>query len=164
MRAATTATKSSVEQVAAWAKAKGIAMDKVQVSDDLATGQPLLIAAKDIGAGEAVVTVPEGNWLSSEAVKKSAIGPAVAGLEPWLQIALLLVHERFVKPSQEWGPYVSALPATPPSPLFWTAEQQAMLKGTQLMDSLMGYRCVRFVLHGPHDACIQVAPPQRHCM
>ena len=105
-------------------------------------GLPILVAARDTGAGEAVLSVPDSQWLSPQAVSKSVLGPHVAGMEPWVQLALLLVHERFVSASPAWGPYVASLPLKPSTPLFWTEEQSSMLQGTQMMESLQGYRCV----------------------
>jgi len=155
-RQATAVATAGLEQLQAWAKSKGVDTSKVQISTDLASGQAILVAAKDLGAGEAVLSVSDANWLSVEAVKRSKIGKAVEGLEPWVQIALLLVHERFVAPSQEWGAYASALPATPRGPLFWNEQQLAMVKGTQLMESLQGYKAFfqsRYTqLFGPQGA------------
>lgn len=59
---------------------------------------------------------------------------------PTPQVALFLVAERFGGSSSEWGAYVQALPASTGSPLFWSDVQLAQLKGTQLLDNLLGYK------------------------
>eukprot|EP00983_Pelagomonas_calceolata_P022511 708995-Pelagomonas_calceolata.AAC.2 len=120
---------------------KGSQVDKVVVDSSLDTGSAILVAAKDVGAGEALLVLPDSQWLTPQAVSKSAIGPHVQDLEPWVQLALLLIHERFVSSSPAWAPYVRSLPATPTSPLFWSEEHLGMLQGTQLMENLQAYRC-----------------------
>ncbi|KAJ9510391.1 hypothetical protein QJQ45_015861 [Haematococcus lacustris] len=135
-------TPSQLETVRATLGAKGASVDKVAVSAGLLTGSAILVAAKDIGSGEAVLSISDSAWLGLDAIKRSSIGAAVQGLEPWLQIALLLIQQRFGQPaSAEWSWYVSSLPATPnSSPLFWTDEQQAMLQGSQALENMEGYR------------------------
>ncbi|KAF5833208.1 Rubisco large subunit N-methyltransferase [Dunaliella salina] len=119
---------------------KSSQVDKVAVDSNLDTGSAILVAAKDVGAGEALLALPDSQWLTPQAASKSAIGPYVQDLEPWVQVALLLIHERFVSSSPAWAPYVSSLPATPTSPLFWSEENLGMLQGTQLMENLQAYR------------------------
>ena len=109
---------------------------KVTVAQSV-DGRSMLTAAKDLGAGEAVISVPDGSWISQQTVAQSPIGKAVAGLEPWLQLALYLVHQRFA--SQPSSAYVKSL-GVPSSPLFWSQEQIAMLQGTQVYTNLEGYR------------------------
>ncbi|KAJ9508943.1 hypothetical protein QJQ45_028268 [Haematococcus lacustris] len=135
-------TPSQLETVRATLGAKGASVDKVAVSAGLLTGSAILVAAKDIGSGEAVLSISDSAWLGLDAIKRSSIGAAVQGLEPWLQIALLLIQQRFGQPaSAEWSWYVSSLPATPnSSPLFWRDEQQAMLQGSQALENMEGYR------------------------
>lgn len=76
----------SLEQLKSWAGSKGVAVDKVAIASSLEDGRAILVAGKDLSAGEAVLSVNDGNWLSPEAVKKSKLGKAVEGLEPWLQV------------------------------------------------------------------------------
>jgi hypothetical protein len=133
---------SAIDQLRSWAGSRGVQqVDNIAVSTAIEDGRPILVAAKDIGAGQTVLSVPDSTWLSPEAVKRSnpQIAKAVATLEPWLQTALVLVHERFVARG-EWGSYASSLPASNSSPLFWSDEQLQSLKGTQVLGSLKGYR------------------------
>lgn len=55
-------------------------------------------------------------------------------------MALFVVAERAKGAASQWHGYISTLPATPQSPLFWSPEQLALLAGTQLEQSVEGYR------------------------
>ena len=77
-------------------------------------------------------------WLTPDRVKQSPVGPALASLEPWLQIALFLLYVRRSR-SPDWLPYVASLPE-PQSPLSWSEEELDELAGTQLYTTLQGYR------------------------
>jgi len=59
-----------------------------------------------------------------------------------LQLALFLVAEKAKGAGSQWAGYLASLPDRPQSPLFWTAEQLVLLDGTQLQQSLDGYRCL----------------------
>jgi len=83
--------------------------------------------------------VPAGAWLTADAVARSPLGPLVAGLEPWLQLALFLLAER-AAPRSPWRPYLDALPAACGAPLFWSDAELAELEGTQVLTSVRGYR------------------------
>ena len=56
------------------------------------------------------------------------------------QLALFLVAERAKGADSEWAGYLASLPVRPQTPLFWTPDQLALLDGTQLQQSLDGYR------------------------
>ncbi len=58
-----------------------------------------------------------------------------------LQLALFLVAERAKGADSEWAGYLASLPDQPESPLFWTPDQMVLLDGTQLQQSVEGYRC-----------------------
>ena len=140
------ATTDTLQALLSWAESNKIATDKLATSVSLADDRPLLVAARDVQPGEALFTVPEAAWLGAAAVAQSAaLGAKVAGFEPWLQLALLLMHERAnsggsgkkVVPAA----YMAALQAAPPeSPLFWADGDLDELRGTQLLQSLYGYR------------------------
>jgi hypothetical protein len=130
----------------AWAEANKIATDKLATAPSIATGDPLLVAARDVPAGEALLAVPDAAWVSPAAAARSPIGPKIAGLEPWLQLALLLLHERArgggggAGAGAVPGAYLSALPPAPDTPLFWDGDDVDALRGTQALQQLYGYR------------------------
>lgn len=131
----------SYDQLKSYLASKGVAVDKVSISTSIDTGKPILVAAKELAPGESIFSVSDNAWLSTETVKKSPVGKHVAGLEPWLQITLALVAERFGSSSNpEFKAYVDSLPSSTNSPLFWSDEQLQMIQGTQLLESVMGYR------------------------
>lgn len=133
---------AAIEQLRSWASKRGVQqLENVGVSTAIEDGRPILVAAKDIGAGQTIFSVPDSTWLGADAVRRSSapIAKAIAGLEPWLQAALLLVHERFVAKG-EWADFVASLPSTPGSPLFWSEAQLEGLRGSQVLQDLQGYR------------------------
>ncbi len=91
------------------------------------------------GRGQPLFSVPAGAWLAADAVARSPLGPLVAGLEPWLQLALFLLAER-AAPRSPWRPYLDALPEECGAPLFWSDAELAELEGTQVLTSVRGYR------------------------
>jgi [ribulose-bisphosphate carboxylase]-lysine N-methyltransferase len=119
-------------------------VDKVAVADDIASDQPVYVAAKDIAAGDQVFAVPESAWITPATAQQSAIGKFIQSQEPWLQLALLLLAERAAGSSSKLGPYLTGL--TDPSsvlmrsPLFWSEEELQLLQGTQLLESVRGYK------------------------
>ena len=63
-------------------------------------------------------------------------------LEPWLAIALFLLHERAKGGASRWAAYLAALPADSGSPVQWEEADLAELAGSQLLGTVQGYRCV----------------------
>ena len=104
-----------------------------------------LVAARPVGRGEQLFAVPEVAWVTPDTVRRSDLGPAVAGLEPWLAMTLWVLHERG-KPASRWSPYLRSwvaapLAGAPGSPLLWSEAELALLEGTQLLASTRAYRC-----------------------
>lgn len=64
----------------------------------------------------------------------------LARLEPWLAIALLLLHERAKGAASAWAPYLAALPADSGSLVQWSEEELAELSGSQALQTAQGYR------------------------
>jgi len=125
--------------VLSWLGNKGL--DRVTADSSLTgAGAGILVATRDVGVGEPLFSIADSQWLTPQAVSKSPLGPFVKDQEPWVQLALMLVYERFVGASPAWAPYINSLPTTPTSPLFWK-EHLELLQGTQLMESLQAYRC-----------------------
>ena len=63
-------------------------------------------------------------------------------LEPWLALALFLLHERAKGGASRWAAYLAALPADSGSPVQWGEEDLAELAGSQLLGTVQGYRWV----------------------
>ena len=125
-----------------WLARQGVSLDK-QNSRPVPSQEGLVLATqRSVPSGQRLVSVPEAAWITPATVQGSRIGPAVEGLEPWVRLALFLLHERS-QPGSQWGPYLDSLPDTPGSPLFWSDAELAELEGSQVLASVVGYRCAR---------------------
>lgn len=133
--AAAAATAAAAEALPAWLKGRGGEAGGCAVSP--AGG---LVAARPVPKGEQLYSIPEAAWMSTKAVAASPIGPEVAGLQPWLQLALFLLHERAKGGASEWAAYIAALPAAPDTPVLWSEGELAELQGSQLLGLVQGYR------------------------
>ncbi|EFJ49228.1 Rubisco large subunit N-methyltransferase [Volvox carteri f. nagariensis] len=140
---AASAVLSSIPADAAvsWATSKGAKLERASLSNDLQTDRPVLIASTDAQQGDVLFSVPDSAWLSAESVKKAAVGKlaAAAGLEPWLQIALQLVADRFGSTKSELSAYAASIPEDLDTPLLWSEDELQELQGTQVLQTLGGY-------------------------
>ena len=85
------------------------------------------------------MSVPASAWVTADTVQRSSIGALVEGLEPWLQLALFLLHESG-QPASPWRAYLDTLPPVGAAPLFWSDVELRELQGTQVLLSVRGYR------------------------
>ena len=85
------------------------------------------------------MSVPASAWVTADTVQRSGIGALLEGLEPWLQLALFLLHESGQRASP-WRPYLDTLPPEGAAPLFWSDAELRELQGTQVLLSVRGYR------------------------
>lgn len=107
-------------------------------------GDASLRTSRSVAKGEPLLSVPESAWITPEIVrKKSALGTAVEGLEPWLALTLWLLHERS-RGDGAWGHYLTAAASADAgrlgSPLLWSPAELALLEGSQLAASTNAYR------------------------
>jgi [ribulose-bisphosphate carboxylase]-lysine N-methyltransferase len=101
-----------------------------------------LVTAREVARGETLFSIPEAAWITMDTVKDSPIGPLVAELEPWLALALFVLHERGSSSSSGASAvhaYIASLPADCDSPVVWSEEELALLAGTQLLTTVEGY-------------------------
>ena len=110
-------------------------------------GHPCLVARRAVKPGEVLLQVPENAWVTpTSTVLASTLGPAVSGLEPWVQLVLWMVWAEALRGEEEEDgalhPYCSSLPprCSTLSPLFWTEEEAALLEGSQCLDLVTSYR------------------------
>ena len=135
-------TQADFDALWAWLRAEGVDVGKVTPAlvDDAPGGRGWgLVAAEDIGGGDAVLSIPKSCWMTVDTALESPVGPHVTDEAGWIALALQLLHERAVGPKSKWAAYVAALPTTLEAPLFWTAEEVGALVGTQLLDTAAGY-------------------------
>lgn len=98
-----------------------------------------LVAQTNISRGQVVLEVPKNLWISMDTVSASEIGKLCQDLRPWVAISLFILREKS-RPESPWSPYLSILPEALDSPIFWSEEELADLKGTQLLNSTLGYK------------------------
>ncbi|XP_010476435.1 PREDICTED: fructose-bisphosphate aldolase-lysine N-methyltransferase, chloroplastic [Camelina sativa] len=98
-----------------------------------------LVARRDIGRNEVVLEIPKRLWINPETVTASKIGPLCGGLKPWVSVALFLVREKYSQESS-WRVYLDMLPQSTDSTVFWSEEELAELKGTQLLSTTLGVK------------------------
>eukprot|EP00879_Flechtneria_rotunda_P027161 GHRR01029036.1.p1 GENE.GHRR01029036.1~~GHRR01029036.1.p1 ORF type:complete len:413 (+),score=108.05 GHRR01029036.1:175-1413(+) len=128
-----------IGQLISWASSNKVSVEKLQVANDLATDTAVLVAAREMSSGDAILSVPDTAWVTPGLAQSSAIGKHIAQLEPWLQLALLLLVEK-ANPGSKLQQYISSLPSQPNSPLFWSDDELQLLQGTQLLESILGYK------------------------
>ncbi|XP_006417064.2 LOW QUALITY PROTEIN: fructose-bisphosphate aldolase-lysine N-methyltransferase, chloroplastic [Eutrema salsugineum] len=98
-----------------------------------------LVARRDIGRNEVVLEIPKRLWINPETVTASKIGPLCGGLKPWVSVALFLIKEKYDEDST-WRVYLDILPESTDSTIFWSEEELAELKGTQLLSTTLGVK------------------------
>lgn len=135
-------TADAVIELLSWANSSKVSTSKLTTAPSLTADARLLVAAKDLSAGEAILTVPDNLWLSSQTVQQSPYGKYVADLEPWLQLSLYLLLEKNSPVNGSAQAYISTLPSNLETPLFWSDEELSLLEGTQLLQNMLAYRYV----------------------
>ncbi|PRW51051.1 fructose-bisphosphate aldolase-lysine N- chloroplastic [Chlorella sorokiniana] len=130
------AATAQTEGLAAWLAAAGLDAAKQAV----AAGAGGLVCARPVKAGEQLFVVPAAAWITAETAAQSDIGQHLQGLEPWLAVALFLLHERAKGAASRWAPYLAALPADSGSPLQWSEEDLKELQGSQALQTAMAYK------------------------
>lgn len=98
-----------------------------------------LVAQTNISRGQVVLELPKNLWISMDTVSGSEIGKLCQGLRPWVAISLFILREKS-RSDSPWSPYLRILPEVLDSPMFWSEEELAELKGTQLLNSTLGYK------------------------
>ena len=112
-------TQADFDALWAWLKAEGVDVGKVTPAlvDDAPGGRGWgLVAAEDIGGGDAVLYIPKSVWMTVDTALESPVGPHVTDEAGWIALALQLLHERAVGPKSKWAAYVAALPTTLEAP------------------------------------------------
>ena len=135
-------TQADFDALWAWLGSEGVDVSKVSPAmvDAAPGGRGWgLVAAEDIGGGEAVLAIPRSLWMTVDTALASPIGAHCGDEAGWIAVALQLLHERSIGDKSRWAAYVNALPAQLDAPLFWSAEEVAELTGTQLLDAAAGY-------------------------
>ncbi|XP_012478712.1 fructose-bisphosphate aldolase-lysine N-methyltransferase, chloroplastic [Gossypium raimondii] len=122
-----------------WLQDQGVVSAKSPVRPGMVPEGLGLIAKKNISRNEVVLEIPNRFWINQEAVAASEIGTVCSGLKPWVSVALFLIRERFRQDSK-WRVYLDILPELTDSTVFWSEEELAELRGTQLLSTTLGVK------------------------
>ncbi|EMD33693.1 hypothetical protein CERSUDRAFT_56467 [Gelatoporia subvermispora B] len=99
------------------------------------------IALRDIPEGHALFSIPRGLTLS---LRTSSL-PTRFGIEAWKQhglhegwvgLILCMMWEESLGGSSKWSEYMSSMPDTFTTPMFWSEEEIQELKGTAVVDKI----------------------------
>ncbi|KAG7591601.1 Rubisco LSMT methyltransferase plant [Arabidopsis thaliana x Arabidopsis arenosa] len=122
-----------------WLGDQGVVSGKSPVEPAVVPEGLGLVARRDIGRNEVVLEIPKRLWINPETVTASKIGPLCGGLKPWVSVALFLIREKYEEESS-WRVYLDMLPQSTDSTVFWSEEELAELKGTQLLSTTLGVK------------------------
>ncbi len=123
-----------------WLESRDLPAKRLGSQPKIVEGELCLVATRPTSKGQTLAAIPQKAWLTQQTVSDSPIGVFVEELDGWLQICLYLLHEQS-KQSSAWGPYIASLPKEVDLPLFWSEQELQELQGTQLLNSVEGYRC-----------------------
>ena len=123
-----------------WLESRDVPAKRLGSQPKIVEGELCLVATRPTSKGQTLAAIPQKAWLTQQTVSDSPIGGFVEELDGWLQICLYLLHEQS-KQSSAWGPYLASLPKEVDLPLFWSEQELQELQGTQLLNSVEGYRC-----------------------
>ena len=136
-RATSTSVSRSQNSIQSWADQQEKQLQNCRLSSSKDT--PVLLTATSAQPGQCLLNVPDSSWISLQVVANSPIGDSVASLEPWLQLALFILHGLSQRDS-DWSQYVLSLPTSLDVPLLWNEDELDLLEGTQLLSTVQGYR------------------------
>ncbi len=94
-----------------------------------------LISTRTFQPGEPLFSVPRSTCLSPRTCPLPACIPTheLAGIPPWTHLILVLLY---AQSQPAWSPYLSVLPRTFTTPIFWTPEELGQLKGSCVLDKI----------------------------
>ncbi|GAB5588596.1 hypothetical protein Unana1_03496 [Umbelopsis nana] len=129
------ASKTKLETLLRWFEDNEIEWDKqtLEVRD---TNNSLGVFAKqDIEEGCPVVKIPKISILSA---KTTGIANVIEDehLEGGCSLALAVMYETAQAEDSPWYGYLKALPVMEDLPVFWTEDEQSLLKGTEMEDAV----------------------------
>ncbi|KAG2297886.1 hypothetical protein Bca52824_034358 [Brassica carinata] len=135
--ASTSELPENVRSFWKWLGDQGVVSGKSAAEPEAVPEGLGLVARRDIGRNEVVLEVPKRLWISPETAAASKIGALCGGLKPWVSVALFLIREKYDEGSS-WRVYLDVLPESTDSTIFWSEEELAELKGTQLLSNTLG--------------------------
>ncbi|KAH3731905.1 histone-lysine N-methyltransferase setd3 [Pelomyxa schiedti] len=124
--------KSVVDEFLKWFSSKGGVLNNATIGLSFPEGNGLLATAP-IPEGTLVVQVPSNAMITEttalDSPISSLIGTGISRSSPSVLLALYLLHEKS-KPSSQWAPYLSMLPKSYGTPLYFTWQELSALEGS----------------------------------
>ncbi|CAD6188630.1 unnamed protein product [Caenorhabditis auriculariae] len=138
----------SIEKLLKWADHMGIVRKNVEIKESDDFGLELRASA-EIKKDDAVIQVPRNAILSLDLARKTAMlkkafekDPIVRGMGN-VGLALFLCGQFLNGENSKWSTYISVLPTTLTTPLFYDRDQLLQLKPSPLFEeALMFYRTI----------------------
>ncbi|KAF1761392.1 hypothetical protein GCK72_009648 [Caenorhabditis remanei] len=138
----------SIKKFLTWADGVGIARNNVTIVSTKTCGFSLQ-ATGPIPNAHIVARVPRHAMITLDLAKKSSLlkkaferDPIVSGMEN-VGLALFLATQWLLNEKSKWLPYISILPNSFPTPLFYTDEQLLQLKPSPIFEeALLFYRTI----------------------
>lgn len=130
-----------------WGLANGVEMPKLTlVRPDAQSSERSVFAAADIKEGEVVMRVPRAMFMRLSHAISTPFGKQLAArcqsclsfTTSWMAL-LLVTEKRKTNPPSRWKPYLDVLPSLADMgnfPTYWTAEEQAELRGSGTMRAI----------------------------
>ncbi|CAO4370316.1 unnamed protein product [Caenorhabditis nigoni] len=137
-----------IKKFMAWADGVGVARNNVTIGDTKTNGLSLQ-ATGTIPNGHIVARVPRHAMMTLDLAKKSSLlkkaferDPIVSGMDN-VGLALFLAVHWLQNEKSKWHSYISILPNSFPTPLFYTEEQLLQLKPSPIFEeALTFYRTI----------------------
>ena len=112
----------------------------VALNESVSSAGVVMRTTAAVKKNEVLLSVPESAWITKDAVlAQDSAGSAYAGvkdMDPWIVLALSLMRGDSGAASLMMSGDAQALQA----PILWSADEVAMLHGTQIADSVASYR------------------------
>uniref|UniRef100_A0A8R1DXL7 protein-histidine N-methyltransferase n=1 Tax=Caenorhabditis japonica TaxID=281687 RepID=A0A8R1DXL7_CAEJA len=139
---------SAIDAFLKWADGVGIARNNVTIGITQSNGFSLQ-ATSSIPKAHIVARVPRHAMITLDHARKSAMlkkaferDPIVSGMEN-VGLALFLSCQWLSAEKSKWNPYISVLPTTFPTPLFYSEDQLLNLKPSPIFEeALLFYRTI----------------------
>lgn len=127
--------EEKTKQFEEWLKSNGVEIsNKLALHDYRDSNQGRgMIALEDISEGDVLFTIPQTNLLAVERDPKFAELVTEHELADW---PALMAYMMLMSGTERWKPYFDVLPTTFNTPMFWTPEQLALLKGSAVANKV----------------------------